>query len=174
MGAWRAYTRRQWVRAVNLCAVIGWLLISIPFAEGMSDGTILSFLGIMIWAAVLGLPIALGVCWIVAAPILKHVMRRPVTWASAGFWGFVVSAAIASASVGVGRSVSLFISMSGSYSLIGGGDKTIQVNGILTDYGWLALGQRTILFVLAGVVIALFVRAVIGPAGAQDHDWTSK
>lgn len=50
-----------------------------------------------------------------------------------------------------------------SYSQVGGGEFTRSIDGILTPYGWLLLGQSVAIFIAGGVAIALFLRAVIGP-----------
>ncbi|WP_439111517.1 hypothetical protein [Lentibacter sp.] len=159
-----AYSHRDWVRAVNLSGVLGWLFVSAPITWGISNGSLLNFLGLMVWAAAIGLPIAFGASWLVSAPILKRVMHNKITWARAAVWGGAITFLIALFSTVIGRLYGLMQSMNpNSSSQLGGGDKIREVDGILTAYGWLMLGQRTAVFVAAGVLIALLVRAVIGP-----------
>lgn len=73
-----AYTRRNLRNAVNLSAVLGWLLVSTSI---IGEGGFRFILepGLWIIAAILGLPIAFLACWLIVAPILKRVMRRPIS-----------------------------------------------------------------------------------------------
>jgi hypothetical protein len=159
-----SYSRRQWTRAVNLSAVLGWLCVAVSITVGMSSGELLGFFGLMIWAAVIGLPIAFAASWLILAPILKRVMHSSVTWLGAAFWGGVPTFLIVLASVVIGRFRSWMQPVNpNSFSHMGSGDKLREVDGILTAYGWWILAQTTAMFVLAGVVIALIVRAIIGP-----------
>ncbi len=155
-----AYSHRDWVRAVNLSGVLGWLFVSAPITWGTSGGSLLNFLGLMVWAAAIGLPIAFGASWVISAPILKRIMRKKITWIGAAVWGGLVTFLIALVSIAIGR---LYGLMGSASFQLGGGDKIREVDGILTAYGWLMLGQRTAVFVAVGVMIALLVRAVIGP-----------
>jgi hypothetical protein len=159
-----AYTRSQQTLAINLSAFLGWLAVSVTITSGMGGGSLSNTLGLMIWAAVTGLPIALATSWLIGAPILKHAMRSSITWVGAAFWGGIITFLIALLSIVVGRFRGWMQSINpNSFSQLGGGDKVREVDGILTPYGWWLLAQTTSLFVLAGVVIALIVRAVIGP-----------
>ncbi len=151
------YTRKDWHWAVNLSALVGWAVVSAPFVLG-------SGFAIIPWAAGFGLPIAFLICWLIVAPALERVMRKPVTWLRAIGWGIVVSALIALVSVAIGRLLGLIQFMNpNSYSQLGGGDAIQSVDGILTAYGWWVLGQRTMIFIVFGVFIALIIRLIIGP-----------
>lgn len=159
-----AYTRKQWIRAVNVSALLGWIIVAVPFAAETSGSSVTNFLGIMVWTAAIGLPIALLICWTIVAPILKFVLNRPMSWLRASWWGVVTSSTIALASIVLGRLWGWLQSLNpntGSQS--GSGHKITQIDGILTSYGWLLLGQSTAMFVIAGVVISLLIRAFIGP-----------
>lgn len=150
------YTRRQWVRAVNLSAVLGWLAVT-----GPSLGPKLPFL---IYAAIFGLPIAFLVSWVITAPILKRVMRRSVSWSRAIVWGGALSLFFAAVSIAVGRYFGWRESVDpNSWSQIGGGAYIREIDGILTPYGWWRLALSTEIFVCSGIVIALILRAIIGP-----------
>lgn len=158
------YTRKQWKRAVNLSAVLGWLVIAVSISAGTSNAGLLQFVGIMIWAATVGLPIAFLASWLVSAPILKRLMRKNVSWFQAVLWGGAITFLIALTSIAIGRFRGWMQSVdSSSFSQIGGGDKIREIDGILTSYGWLILAQNTAMFVAAGMVIALVVRLAIGP-----------
>jgi len=159
-----AYSRRQWVTAVNTSAILGWLVVSAPVSAEISGGGFLPFLGVMVWAAGIGLPIAFGLSWLITAPILKRIMRGSITWLGAIFYGGAITFLIALVSIVIGRFRGLMQSVNpSSFSQLGGGDKVREIDGILTAYGWLILAQTTAMFVAAGIVIALVVRSVIGP-----------
>lgn len=131
---------------------------------GIGGGEVRQSAGVMIWAAVIGLPIAFAVSWLIAAPILKRMMRSPITWLRAASSGAFVAFIIALVSIVMGRLRGWMQSMNpDSFSQRGGGDRIQEVDGILTTYGWLVLGQRTAVFVLAGAFIAILIRAIIGP-----------
>tara|TARA_B110000908_G_scaffold159666_1_gene202104 strand:- start:633 stop:983 length:351 start_codon:yes stop_codon:yes gene_type:complete len=112
---------------------------------------------------VLGLPIAFGTCWILGAPIIRRLMTRSVSWHSAALGGAIISAGMVVLSVIVGRIYGYLQSIDlTSSSQLGGGGFTREVDGILTAYGWMKLGERGVMFVFLGVAIALIVRAVVG------------
>ncbi len=150
-----AYTRRDLKKAINVSALLGWLAVVSPL--------ILANPLLLPWAAAFGLPIAFAACWLVGAPILKRVMRRPVTWLRAAIWGGTIALLIATISIGIGRYQGWRQFQNPNFnSQIGGGDFVRSVDGILTPYGWWVLAQNTALFVLVGMAIALIVRGVIG------------
>lgn len=155
-----AYTREQWKRAVNLSAILGWLVIAAPISAGTSNAGFLQFFGLMVWAAAIGLPIAFLASWIISAPILKRLMRKNISWFQAMLWGGVITFFIALASIVIGRLRGLATMQP---SQLGGGDKVRVIDGILTSYGWQVVAQNTAMFVAAGIVIALIVRFSIGP-----------
>lgn len=160
----RAYTRKQWKRAVNLSAVLGWLVIAAPISAGMSNGGLIQFFGVMIWAAAIGLPIAFLASWLISAPILKRLMRKNISWFQAIFGGGAITFLIALASIAIGRFRGWMQSMdSSSFSQLGGGDRVREIDGILTSYGWIVIAQNTAIFVAAGIAIAIVVRLSIGP-----------
>lgn len=159
-----AYTRKQWALAVNLSAVLGWLVVATASSAGVLHGGLSQFFAIMIWAAAIGLPIAFLASWLISAPILKKLMQRNILWVQAAFWGAVITSLIALAFISIGRLKGWIQSLDpNSFSQFGGGDKVREIDGILTSYGWLILAKNNSLFVLAGVVIALVVRLAIGP-----------
>src|SRR5262245_56887633 len=97
----RAYSTRQFVLAVCVAALLGWAAFALPatFAYWQQwrdlDGILprtMNYLGL---TAIVGLPIALVACWVVAAPILWRVMRRGVSWRLAVLWGIVVPGVMA-------------------------------------------------------------------------------
>ena len=150
-----AYTRQDLKRAVNASAVLGWFAVSAPSIWVNPFA--------LPWVAFFGLPIAFAACWVIGAPILKRVMRKPVTWLKAAIWGGSIASIIAAISIMIGRYQGWRVSQNPNFSSRVGGDGFIRsIDGILTPYGWWVLAQNTALFVLAGVVIALIVRGVIG------------
>ena len=151
-----AYSQKQLTLAVNLAALLGWACVAVPMAM-QSD------LGVLLLAAIFGLPIAFLCCWVIGAPILRYAMRREIGGLEAMGWGGVIALLIAL----VGIAIKLFLGMMesanpNSHSQIGGGDYVQEIDGILTAYGWLVLGRSTMIFVGEGVCVALFVWWVIG------------
>ena len=71
MSPHQAYTRKQWLRAVNLSALCGWAGVVAPMT---------SDLDILFFAALIGIPIAFVSTWVVGAPILHHLMRKNISW----------------------------------------------------------------------------------------------
>ena len=151
------YTGRDLFWAVNIAAILGWLVVAAPVFAGHSFGRFLS-------TAIVGLPIAFVVSWLIAAPILMRVMRKPISWLRAAVWGAVITGSMEAVFIAIFRFWGWRRSLNPDYhSRIGGGEYTQSIDGILTPYGWWVLAQRSAVFILAGVGIALAVRAVIGP-----------
>lgn len=154
------YTRKQWRRAVNLSAVLGWLVIAVPVSARANNASLLQFLAVMAWAAAIGLPIAFLASWLISAPILQRLMRKNISWFQAVLWGAVITFLIALASIVIGRLHGLATLQP---SQLGGGDKVRVIDGMLTLYGWQVVAQNTAMFVAAGIVIAAVLRFAIGP-----------
>jgi hypothetical protein len=149
---------------MNLSAVLGWACVGVPmaFLFALRMG-LLGGLAMLFWMALLGLPIAFFFCWLVGGPMLWHVMRKEIGWPAAAGWGAAIALSIAMISIAIGRYRGWRQSLNpNSYSQIGGGDKIRQVDGILTPYGWWYLAERTVLFVLLGVAVALVIKWAIG------------
>jgi hypothetical protein len=154
-----AYSQKQWFWAVNLCALTGWSFVFIPISIEANSGTF--FLN----AFILGLPFVAFVCWIFVAPILRTLMKRQFSWFRAAQWGFFISSAISVLSIVLGRLIQWFDTSSNSQ--LGGNDKTLSTDGILTPLGWFIVGYWTIAFMLLCIIVALVVRAAIGPGKPQ-------
>lgn len=160
-----AYSRKQLSRAVNLSAVLGWACISIPMA-------LQSNIGLLIWAAIVGLPIAFLCCWLIGAPILKFAFKKEISWLGAIGWGSTIAFVIALVSIALGRYRGWRQSINpNSYSQWGGGEYVREVDGILTAYGWLMLGKSTLIFVGMGAFVALLVWWIVGkPTDSSDAE----
>lgn len=159
----KAYSSRDHRQAVNSAALLGWLAVSLPALVQKPFA--------LPWVALFGLPIAYGACWLVGAPILRRLMKRPISWASAGIWGGVVAAIIAAISIAIGRYLGWRVSQNPNFqSQIGVGDFIRSVDGILTPYGWWILAQNTVQFIFAGIAIGLILRWRIGPGEMQKKD----
>lgn len=89
----RAYTRQDFVRAVNVSALLGWLAVAGPIMaiETFSWPSALAIVIVLPVVAVMGLPIAFTACWMVGAPILWRAMRYPMSWVAAACWGAFIS-----------------------------------------------------------------------------------
>lgn len=157
-----AYSRKEWARAVNLSALFGWAAVSCPFV--FETG-----LGLLPYAAVFGLPVAFLACWLIAAPILKRLMRRPISWRQAAIWGAAIAITIRISGIVIGVLHGLFGSLTGRFSSqIGGGDFVRSIDGIPTLCGWIVILRSLAFVALFGALIALILRAVIGPGKNPD------
>ena len=153
----RPYTRRDFAIAVNAAAVLGWSAIAAPVVLQLG-------IAVLPWAAILGLPIALAACWVIAAPILRRLMRRSITCPAAAAWGAALSTLIAGVGIAIGLYRGWRISKDPDrYVQIGGGAFVREIDGILTPYGWWVLAQNAALFISMGTAVALVVRALVGP-----------
>ncbi|RYE07690.1 MAG: hypothetical protein EOP22_16645 [Hyphomicrobiales bacterium] len=156
MRAVRAYSGRQFVFAVCLSALLGWLYFVLPLWIQQGPGRLAI-------AALVGIPIALAVCWIFVAPFLWLLMARPVGWRLAARSGFIIALLMAIAGIVLARIQGWRAAHEvNSYFQMGGGDHAREIDGMLTPYGWLMTAWESLLFVLAGTVAALIVRAIIG------------
>ncbi|MDC0656551.1 hypothetical protein N6L27_00895 [Leisingera sp. SS27] len=151
-----AYSRRQLATAVNLSALLGWTGIALPLSFEIG-------VGILPWAAAIGLPISFFCCWLIAAPIFRRIMRKEISCFRAAFWGGAIALFMALVSIVAGRFRGWMKSLDPNYSSqLGGGDYVREIDGILTAYGWLMLAKSTAVFVALGVIVALAVRCWIG------------
>lgn len=157
MENWSTYSRKQWVKAVNYSAVLGYVgMVGLP---GAANG---NFGGVLV-AAVLGVPIALLCCWVFAAPILRFAMRKRIGWLAAAVGGASIGALMALVAIVIGRYRGWRVSIDPdrSFGAYAGGDTTI-IDGVLTTHGWLLLAQTTVNFILMGALIAIVVKWLIG------------
>jgi hypothetical protein len=156
MSEWSAYSRKQWVRAVNYSALLGYLaLIGVPSILNAN-------LGFVLVGATFGIPGAFLCCWAVVAPILKRLMQNEMSWHSAAGWGAAVASILATLSIVIGRYAGWRQSNNPNfYSVQGGGKYVTSIDGILTPYGWQMLAQNTVVFILTGAIIAVSVRWLV-------------
>ncbi len=150
------YSPRDLRRAVNASALLGWAAVVVLE---------LSWAGpLYLVAAVFGLPIAFLASWLIGAPVLHRVMRRTVTYPRAAFFGGVIAAAMALASIAIGRYMGWRQSVDDmSWSQIGGGAYVREIDGILTPYGWWIVAQNSLILIAIGAGIGVAVRWWIGP-----------
>ncbi len=163
MALHQAYTRKQWVRAVNLSALFGWAGVVAPKTSDLRT---------LFLVALIGLPIAFISTWTVGAPILHRLMRSNITWLRAAGWGAAIALLMSLIFIAFERYLEWRQSINlKSYSQRGGGDYVREIDGILTAYGWAMQAKSTAMFVLTGVLVGLMVRLVIGPsASAKQND----
>ena len=171
MGLGAAYTRRAWIKAVNLSAVLGWLCASVPTSlrlAGASDANVLHGLA---WSAALGLPIAFVVTWIVIGPTLWLIMHKPVSWARCLRLGVGLALAISAVFFAFGRFVAWQRTLNPNAPReIRSGNIVSEIDGVLTAHGWQVIAQNTVVFVGVFVAIALVVRAITGPGRGTKTD----
>lgn len=145
---------------MNFAAFFGWLAVSAPVFMALGPEAVPL-------AMLLGLPLAVLASWIIGAPILWRLMRRPVTWSAAAGWGAVIAGLM----VAIWTAFSHFRGWQQSRDptfnsrFYGKPGVLLSNDGILTFDGWRLLAQQTALFILVGVAVALIVRAIIGPGG---------
>lgn len=164
-----AYTSSQWAHAVKLSGLLGWLAIAVPITSRTDGGSLVNFLGLMIWAAVLGLPVAWLASRLITGPVLKRILRKPLSWMRAGLWGAVISSLFALIGIAITRLWKWYWSIDpGSYAQTDSGNWAQQADRILAISSWMLPAKSTVLFVVAGVFIALIVRAFIGPGNRTD------
>ncbi|RYG89038.1 hypothetical protein EU803_18450 [Loktanella sp. IMCC34160] len=89
-------------------------------------------------------------------------MRKRVTALKAATTGGIVAFTIALLSIVVGRINGWRQSLDLQSSFVRGGKHIMEVDGVLTAYGWLMLAQTTAVFVTLGVIVAMFVWYTIG------------
>lgn len=157
MSAWPAYSRKQWIRAVNYSAVVGYcFVIGVPAAVNGN-------LGGAFVAAIIGIPAALICCWVFAAPALKYLMRKEFTWLGAALGGASIAALMAIVSIAFQRHLGWRVSLDPdrSYGAYRRGGTTV-VDGILTPHGWLLLAESTLYFVATGAVVGMIVKPLVG------------
>ncbi len=130
----RAYSRREWAKAVCWSAFLGWSLVALFFLIAGAGITLLP------WVAGFGLPISFIVCWVVVAPALALIMRSPISWKRATFWGAIFGVFLTAI-----YWVTIYTTL--SFDL----DEVLQ------------FGQYAMVLILSTTVIALAVRAIIGP-----------
>ena len=99
------------------------------------------------YAAIFGLPTSFICSWLVGAPILKRIMRKPISAPKAAATG-----------AGIALVLSLiYIAARVVDRIVSNGP-----NGFFTGASWLLLAQITAAFMGFGAIVALFVWFVIG------------
>lgn len=161
-----AYSQREIRRAVNLSAILGWFcVIGAPmlfdlFQSGW-DATLWSLFQLL---TLFGVPSAFLIAWIFVAPALRKMMRKPVTFFRAAYWGGAISTGLVLLSIAIGRLRGWHQSHNDNFdSQIGGGDFVRSVDGILTPYGWQILARNSLLFIAVCIFVAVVIRAIVGP-----------
>lgn len=150
------YSETDRTRALILSALLGWIVVTIM---QLGQGTWAQIFGLLPFAAVIGLPIAFLVTFVIVGPILHRVMRRPVTWSRAATWGAGIAAIIAAISILLGRLNGYRISQDPTFHFW----TAREVDGVLTPYGWKMLALDSAVFIVAGAAIGLVIRLIIGP-----------
>ncbi|WP_037308290.1 hypothetical protein [Ruegeria halocynthiae] len=160
------YSQRDIACAVKLCALLGWVgVIGVPiFSHAYRIGLDLNSLSLVFWYALFGLPISLFICWLLVKPFLRIMMRRKTSYVRAAYWGAGIGFSLVAVWVAFSRYRGWRKSQeSKTKSSYGDGKDTIEVNGLLTDYGWWLLVQNSFQFILICTLAALIVRLIIGP-----------
>jgi hypothetical protein len=150
-----AYTPADLRYAVNSAALLGWM--------GVAGWSLWPDWGLLPFAAVIGLPIAFAACWLIGAPVLRRAMRRPLSYPRAASLGGLIAVLFALSSIAIGRFRGWMESVDDTFSSQWGyGEYLRSVDGILTTYGWLLVLQNSLILVVMGAAIGVFIRAKIG------------
>ena len=147
-------------RALVWSALLGWAGVT---ARELREAEWWQILGALPFAAVIGLPVAFMFTWLVGGPILRHVMRHPVSWLQAAAWGVLIATLIAAISILIQRLNGYRISRDPTFDFW----TAREVDGILTPLGWRWLAIDTVVFIMLGAMVGLVVRRLIGPGNAK-------
>ena len=150
-----SYTHRDLVTAVNASALLGWVASEII----LSGGSLLPF------SFIVGMPIAFILCWSIAAPVLRAMMRSPISWLRAAVWGAGISGTFACLGIIVYFTAVAWF----GGGQVGYGDFTQVSDHAVTPYGLWLLAQTAAQIMLAGTAIALIIRAKIGPGTSMEN-----
>ena len=160
------YSDRDRNKALILAALLGWTGVTVLTLAGL-DRSLALFL--LPFFAVFGLPVSFFATFFVGGPIVERFMRRPIGWGRAAAGGAYIAAIVAAFPIAITRLKGFLDSYDPNYnSQLGGGDFVIEVDGILTPYGWLVLAQVTGIFIALGAIVGLLIRLVIGPGNRFD------
>ena len=150
-GFWRsaAYTKRQWFWAVTWSAASVWFLFTIGLlwvyrSEDLSQFSLEAILKAAVFLAVFFFLSAFSLSWIVIAPLLTLLMRRPVSWIGAPVYGGVLG-------------MVLYITLLLCIFLIA------PLLGRSLDFNLWELPFGLIHFGFGGIIVSVVVRGYLGP-----------
>lgn len=156
------YSRADRTRALVWSALLGWAGVT---ARELREAEWWQILGALPFAAVIGLPLAFLFTWLVGGPILRRVMRRPVSWMQAAGWGGLIATIIAALTIILQRLNGYRVSRDPTFNFW----TAREVDGILTPLGWRWLALETATFIALGAIVGLVVRRVIGPGNSRSE-----
>ncbi|MBJ2153809.1 hypothetical protein [Paracoccus sp. IB05] len=154
-----AYTRSERNQAVNLAAFLGWVVVAVPLAFTTFNPLV------WVYAAVIGLPVSFVLCWLIGAPILTRIMRKPVSFVAAARWGATIAAVIYILYLCV------FTFIYGGTGQDRGpdlGSQFEEANSVISVGYVLARATPLVFFSLLGAIIGISVRWAIGAGTAKD------
>jgi hypothetical protein len=158
------YTRAEWIRAVNLAALLGWSGVVLPIAIVTAfAGSIGHAITALLLLGFVGLPLAFAGSWIIGAPVLRYLMRRPVGWFRAALWGGGIAGTMKVIAIAFGEwQLWKGRQSNSSFSAGTAGGQTIE-DHTRTAYGWEVILWQSAIFILIGVLAGVAVRYIIGP-----------
>ncbi len=160
------YEKREIRRAINLCAISGWVAVAgVPLgSELLINGFDPTLKSLFFLFTLIGLPLSFLIVWVLVAPALRVVSQKPIGYLRAAKWGIGIGCGLVGVSILLGRLFGWLQSIGPDFNATRGGiESERSVDGILTPYGWRILTQDSALFILACALIALLVRWQIGP-----------
>lgn len=153
-----AYTRSERNQAVNLAAFLGWGVVAAPVFTTFNP---------LLWlvSALIGLPLAFALCWLIGAPILTRIMRKPVGFVASACWGATIAAVI------YALYLCVFTFIYGGTGQDRGpdlGSRFEEANNVISFGYVLARAMPLVVFSLLGAMIGIAVRWAIGAGTAKD------
>jgi hypothetical protein len=108
---------------------------------------------------VFGPPIAFLVVWTSAAPALRWLLAKPLSYPAAALWGGIIAVGIVLLDI---------IFQENTYAYLSDLNIAIFVqDGVLTTFDWRLVIQNSALFIAKGICVALLVRHFIGPGDSK-------
>ncbi|MGB1234583.1 MAG: hypothetical protein ACPG5U_02480 [Planktomarina sp.] len=151
-----AYTRKQWIKAVNFAAIFGTIGVLTPNILTHP----LQILMLFPYAIIVGFLIS----WVFISPVLLFAMQRPASYVRAGTYGGISAALVAILGFALAESNRWHVRNSSfTHNQIGGGDYIREIDGFVTPYGWQIIIQNNAAFVILGIAVGLLLRWIIGP-----------
>ena len=167
-----AYSRKQWIYAVCLSAIVGWVaVVAVPLAEAVLwyGKSPRQFFGADLRISFLfGIPISLIFCWVFLSPVLYFLMQRPIGPIRAAKLGILVSSAIFLLFFGYLRISGWMFSDPDfvAQSWPPPNPHIRKINGFLTPYGWSMAVFDFVVFVGVCTFGAILIQRTVG-AGTQ-------
>lgn len=156
-GHTRPYSRRDFSRAVNCSAVVAWAMVETIISAGIGFSA-------LPWNAILGLPIAFVMVWLVGAPFIYHAMEDNISYLRAALLGLTITSICALIYVGSICLTDFATGATRQDSYIGDtAGQYLVVDGYMTAVGAMQMLEDVIIYLCTGLLIGVVVRVIVGP-----------